>query len=582
MAKKPNLGQINSSVFTVGQLNAAFTKIDNAFENTLSRDGSSPNNMLADLDMDSNDILNAGVLDGTSLNVDSATIGGKLFSGTIEWRSDWLTATNYKKLDLVRKDGVLYICLEEHTSDTFMTDLTNLKWELFISNTEGPQGPAGLDGSDGFGVPPGGTTGQVLAKIDNTDYNTQWVTGGGGGVTDGDKGDITVSASGATWTIDNSAVTLPKIVNISTNRLLGRTTAGTGQVEELTQTQARTLLNVENGAQVNVPTDLSYTAATRLLASSTGADVTLPLVGVDAGLMSSADKTKLDAISGTNTGDQTSIVGITGTKAQFDTAVTDGNFMYVGDAPTAHTHTLAAVTDVTITVANLNSLDDGVNSTLHFHNTDRDRANHTGTQTASTISDFSEAVDDRVAALAVAGTNMTITYNDVSNTLTFDAAGGGGGVSDGDKGDIVVSSSGTVWTVDAGVIDNTKLADVPARTLKGRASAGVGDPEDITVGQDRIVGRLTGGGILDLTGTQVTTLLDTFTTSLKGVVPASGGGTTNFLRADGTWAAPPGGGGGLSDGNYGEVTVSGSGTVIRVNPKVKFGLPLALSRRLQF
>jgi hypothetical protein len=31
------------------------------------------------------------------------------------------------------------------------------------------------------GVPVGGTTGQVLAKIDGTDYNTQWVTGGGGG-----------------------------------------------------------------------------------------------------------------------------------------------------------------------------------------------------------------------------------------------------------------------------------------------------------------------------------------------------------------------------------------------------------------
>jgi len=35
--------------------------------------------------------------------------------------------------------------------------------------------------------------------------------------------------------------------------------------------------------------------------------------------------------TGTNTGDQTSIAGITGTKAQFNTAVTDGNFLYVGD-----------------------------------------------------------------------------------------------------------------------------------------------------------------------------------------------------------------------------------------------------------
>ena len=36
-------------------------------------------------------------------------------------------------------------------------------------------------------------------------------------------------------------------------------------------------------------------------------------------------------VTGANTGDQTSIVGITGTKAQFDTAVTDGDFLYVGD-----------------------------------------------------------------------------------------------------------------------------------------------------------------------------------------------------------------------------------------------------------
>ena len=62
--------------------------------------------------------------------------------------------------------------------------------------------------------------------------------------------------------------------------------------------------------------------------------------------------------SGTNTGDQTSIVGVTGTKAQFDTAVTDGNFMYIGDAPTAHTHLLAAgATDVTASAAELNILD---------------------------------------------------------------------------------------------------------------------------------------------------------------------------------------------------------------------------------
>ena len=45
-------------------------------------------------------------------------------------------------------------------------------------------------------------------------------------------------------------------------------------------------------------TDLTFTAATRTLASSTGADVVLPVATTtDAGLESAADKTKLDSIT---------------------------------------------------------------------------------------------------------------------------------------------------------------------------------------------------------------------------------------------------------------------------------------------
>lgn len=56
---------------------------------------------------------------------------------------------------------------------------------------------------------------------------------------DGDKGDITVASSGASWTIDNAAVTYAKIQNVTaTDRLLGRQTAGAGTVEEITCTAA--------------------------------------------------------------------------------------------------------------------------------------------------------------------------------------------------------------------------------------------------------------------------------------------------------------------------------------------------------
>ena len=44
----------------------------------------------------------------------------------------------------------------------------------------------GDDGAAGVGVPVGGTTGQVLSKIDGTDYNTEWATPAGGGGGGGD------------------------------------------------------------------------------------------------------------------------------------------------------------------------------------------------------------------------------------------------------------------------------------------------------------------------------------------------------------------------------------------------------------
>lgn len=56
------------------------------------------------------------------------------------------------------------------------------------TGSQGATGPAGATGAQGpqgdagVGVPVGGTTGQVLAKASNTNYDTEWVaqTGGGG------------------------------------------------------------------------------------------------------------------------------------------------------------------------------------------------------------------------------------------------------------------------------------------------------------------------------------------------------------------------------------------------------------------
>lgn len=57
---------------------------------------------------------------------------------------------------------------------------------------------------------------------------------------------------------------------------------------------------------------------------------------------------------------------------------------------------------------------------------------------------------------------------------------------------------------------------------------------------DTILGNISGGAAspVPLSQAQLTALVNAFSSGLSGAVPASGGGTANFLRADGNFAAP--------------------------------------------
>lgn len=161
-----NIGGNPTSAASTINANAAL--IETALENTLSRDGTSPNEMNANLDMNSNSILNlpAPQSDTEPLRLQdlASFIGGSYPSTASELpfvATGTIAATNVQ-------DAIAEVALEAT------------------------------------------------------------------GVTDGDKGDITVSGSGSTFTIDNDVVTYAKIQNVSaTNRLLGRSTAGAGDVEEI-------------------------------------------------------------------------------------------------------------------------------------------------------------------------------------------------------------------------------------------------------------------------------------------------------------------------------------------------------------
>lgn len=69
---KLNLQDITGSYASVAKLNANFTALEEAIENTLSRDGTTPNVMEADFDMNSNRILN---LPDPALDQEPVTLG---------------------------------------------------------------------------------------------------------------------------------------------------------------------------------------------------------------------------------------------------------------------------------------------------------------------------------------------------------------------------------------------------------------------------------------------------------------------------------------------------------------------------
>ena len=94
-------------------------------------------------------------------------------------------------------------------------------------------------------------------------------------------------------------------------------------------------------------------------------------------------------------------------------------------------------------------------------------------------------------------------------------------------------ASPTVNTFEIQNSANTALVTVDK---DGRLGIGNSAP---TVKLD-VTGAITASGII--TGSSFVGAA--FSSGSAGLAPASGGGTTNFLRADGTWAAPGGGGSG--------------------------------------
>ena len=132
-----------------------------------------------------------------------------------------------------------------------------------------------------------------------------------------------LDANVTTAKIADDNVTYAKIQNVAANNVLLGNDDGAGSgIQELTKANVLSLLNVADGAQVNVGTDLSQTTAAAQLTieSSTGDNIVVAeATGSIAGLMSTTHHDKLDGIAA---GAQVNVSGDSGNAAIYDNSGT--------------------------------------------------------------------------------------------------------------------------------------------------------------------------------------------------------------------------------------------------------------------